>query len=352
MSLATRIGQEVKTKAPLASPALTGTPTINGVNVSGYTGFKNYIINGGFDVWQRGTSQSTLGYGSADRYFFGFGNSGIIGSVTKNEISKPNIDLFGGNTYRTSINVTTAPTNIMSLMEQRIENPYRLSSKTVTVSFYMLANTVSHTISINLFSQYTKVNTANFNTNIGTVTPDFAATRYSFTTTLPEFDNNAITGDDFLALRFLVPAGFTCSDLGITGIQIEEGSVATPFEQRPYGLELSLCQRYLPYRSKIGTAYFTHGQGLVQTKTRANILISQQVMSRVVPTAVSYSGNIVIVQDGVNYPVVGLYISNNASDEGKILILADVASGLTTGKPVFLRNSNDTTAYIEIQTEL
>ena len=30
----------------------------------------------------------------------------------------------------------------------------------------------------------------------------------------------------------------------ITGVQLEEGPVATPFEQRPYGLELSLCQRY------------------------------------------------------------------------------------------------------------
>ena len=29
-----------------------------------------------------------------------------------------------------------------------------------------------------------------------------------------------------------------------TNIQLEEGSIATPFEQRPIGLELSLCQRY------------------------------------------------------------------------------------------------------------
>jgi hypothetical protein len=30
----------------------------------------------------------------------------------------------------------------------------------------------------------------------------------------------------------------------ITGVQLEEGSVPTPFEHRPYGVELSLCQRY------------------------------------------------------------------------------------------------------------
>lgn len=49
----------------------------------------------------------------------------------------------------------------------------------------------------------------------------------------------------------------------LTGVQLEEGPVATPFEQRPIGLELSLCQRYYEtgyqYDSRFGNAIFASG---------------------------------------------------------------------------------------------
>ena len=40
----------IDSKATIASPTFTGTPTVNGVAFSGYSGFKNYIINGNFDL--------------------------------------------------------------------------------------------------------------------------------------------------------------------------------------------------------------------------------------------------------------------------------------------------------------
>ena len=50
----------------------------------------------------------------------------------------------------------------------------------------------------------------------------------------------------------------------IGNVQLEEGSVATPFEQRPYGLELSLCQRYYESSYSNGVAVdYLHAVGLL-----------------------------------------------------------------------------------------
>jgi len=51
--------------------------------------------------------------------------------------------------------------------------------------------------------------------------------------------------------------GTSSATLYITGVQLEEGSVATPFEQRQYGQELALCQRY--YQAYYGNTTATLG---------------------------------------------------------------------------------------------
>jgi len=72
----------------------------------------------------------------------------------------------------------------------------------------------------------------------------------------------------------------------VTGVQLEVGSVATPFERRPFGAELALCQRYLPAFRATSTedeAFATGGfaNGTVFTST-----IKFPVTARVPPTGI------------------------------------------------------------------
>ncbi len=57
----------------------------------------------------------------------------------------------------------------------------------------------------------------------------------------------------------------------ITGVQLEKGSVATPFERRDYGRELAMCQRYYEKSYALGTAPGTNsGSGLVDITSSSN----------------------------------------------------------------------------------
>lgn len=77
--------------------------------------------------------------------------------------------------------------------------------------------------------------------------------------------------------------------LDIGKVQLEPGAVATPFEFRPYGLELSLCQRYY-YRTGTGLVGFCGGLSGDGTNNYFSGYISPQVPLRVAPSSIDTSG--------------------------------------------------------------
>jgi hypothetical protein len=85
--------------------------------------------------------------------------------------------------------------------------------------------------------------------------------------------------------------GTSSATFYITGVQLEAGSVATPFERRQYGQELALCQRYY-YQAKAGSdSYCQFGLGRAYSGTAGNGIIPFAVPMRSSPTF-AYLGSV------------------------------------------------------------
>ena len=231
-------------------------------------GFRNRIINGNFDFWQRGTSfsvTSTATY-TADRWQCIFDGSGATRTISRQSFTLGQTDVLDEPTYFARYAQTVAGSGAtFNNFEQRIEGVRTFAGKQVTISFYAKAAT-SFTLPKLTFAQA-------FGTGGSpTVFTDFAASttittsfaKYSYTVNIPSISSKTLGSgnDDFLSVIFSLPLNATFT-VDIAQVQLEPGPVATPFEQRPIGTELSLCQRYYETGrvSAFATATNTHHLG-------------------------------------------------------------------------------------------
>lgn len=220
--------------------------------------FRNVLINGGFDIWQRGTS-GTSGY-IADRW------STTNTSAISKSTDVPNSD------FASSISMSS--TGAFPLLIQRVEslNSRPLVSQQVTVSFWAKSTAGTHSLFVEMYRANTTDTFGTYPYGSATIigaavivaaSPSSTWTKYSANFDIPA---TGVNGVQVIIGRGNVAAASTTL---ITGVQLEVGSSATPFERRPVGLELQLCQRYYHRHSTSSSGYY--GFGGVETGTAINI---------------------------------------------------------------------------------
>ena len=135
----------------------------------------------------------------------------------------------------------------------------------------------------------------------------------------------------------------------ITGVQVEVGSVATPFEFLKYGQELALCQRYYQeFPRGAADNYGPIGTGRIRNATNAHIIVYFPEM-RTSPT-VTKSGDLRILHAATSTAVNS--VASSHMTRNIIFLEGIVASGLTQGEGCMMTANNDADGKITLSAEL
>lgn len=143
----------------------------------------------------------------------------------------------------------------------------------------------------------------------------------------------------------------------VSRVQFEAGSIATPFENRPYGLEESLCQRYYYRTQPSVVSTQMNAWGANYTTTQARFATTFPVPMRVAPTALEQSGtagNYAVSQAGTGVIACSAVPLFGATSAEITTTTFTVASGLTAGIPsgAYTGASTGANAYLGWSAEL
>ena len=133
----------------------------------------------------------------------------------------------------------------------------------------------------------------------------------------------------------------------ITGVQLEVGTVATPFERRQYTTELQLCQRYyLQWTgSAVSNGFPAIGSGYAASTSQLVIFIPTPVQMRTSSTqpAASFSGTLTGTASGsiaANISSLGTFYINGPNGIWGLFNQAGNTWGIGTGALVYLLNAS------------
>ena len=247
-------------------------------------GRRNLIINGGFDVWQRGTTGSVVGgpaYVSADRWKIYVNTSTTI-SLNRQSFTLGQIEVPGNPKYYARFDWLGTASSQFFGFEQLIEGVQHGAGDFLTVSFYARTQFGDDMV-LGVNQKFgsggsADVSAGNFDLNMDTFWKKFV-----LTIPMPSISGKTIGSADNLSFTWF-RTGTLNSYLDIANVQVELGKVATPFEHRSYGEELALCQRYFWQQTYDSTNAPVSSSAYWSTNTNIEWVVNYPQTMRAAPT--------------------------------------------------------------------
>ena len=357
---------------------------------------RNLIINGAMQVAQRGTSSTSSGHQTVDRFSV---NHSIQAAPTQAQV-----DVAAGTTpytlgFRKALKITNgnqsngAQASDIFYIRQLIESQdiaqsgwnYTSTSSYITLSFWVKSSVAQNfhghiktidgteqilpfqtgSLTANTWTKITKVIPGNSNLQFDTDTATNAADKglqvsvapymgTTYTASSAVFDQWQAYSSGIFAGTDMTTTWFTTDDatFEITGVQLEVGDVATDFEHRSYGDELLRCQRYY-YVLADGSALAdqSFGNGIGWSSSQIEMTAAWPVVMRTAPSLVHSTGtNYYQWRNGSNDKYTNSLLISSATTRHAI-IYKNSMSGITVGM-AFRVQLGDSSAYVHLNAEL
>ena len=342
------------------------TAQINGMTptADSLQGFRNRLFNGSYAVAQRGTtftSNNDDTYNLDRWYVLSDGNDVV--DITQNTADAPpnqkfcialdvetEDDKFGVAQIIENINCADLQGQTVTLSFQaKVSATTKLDNvKCAIVAWSGTADSVTSDIisawgaegtNPTLIANATYENTpANLN-----VTTDWA----TYTVSAPI--DTASTNNVIVFIWSDVTDTTAGDFLYLAGVQLEAGAVATPFERRPYGTELALCQRYFAKLSGDGSSTSGLGNGFNYTASSSSITIKYPVTMRAEPTVTQAN---ITITDNTSYDAVVTSIGTALMGFSSGLVFLNHGSSGTQFKVCNLVTTSDVNGFLALTAEL
>lgn len=300
------------------------------------TGNRNFIINGNFEIWQRGTSFGSTGLYTADRWYTATGGSFGYAQSSTTPLS--------GSQYFMRLTSTSSPGALQQALETA--NVIKIAGQAVTLSYWIRSTTTTTPTTAITYSTSTdalasQTTAISVTTSPGTALIANTWTKQTVTFTVPS---------TALGLRISLAGATGSTVVDYSQVQLELGTSATPFEHRPYGIELALCQRYY-YRATCTSSVDMFAFGAASSATSASFFLPLPVTLRVIPTGTITDFSTLTSQCnfGTGVAVSAITLNNSSTSGAHITV---TTTGQTTNAFARLYGTSAGVSYLGICAEL
>ena len=342
-------------------------------------------------IAQRGTSSTSSGYHTVDRFAVQFGGTDEAATQAQVDVASGTSPYTNG--FRKALKITNGNQSSgagaadymryrIRIEAQDIANSgwnYTSSSSYITLSFW-----IKSSVAQNFYGHLHAVDGTQqgYPFETGSLTAD---TWTKITKTIPgnsnlTFDNNAELGWNMDITMFMgtdnttsgntmnqwyaysssnempdnTPTWYTTNSATweITGMQLEVGDTATSFEHRSYGEELTRCHRY--YQKLSGDVLTYYGVGNVDGATMAQILVNFVTEMRAAPGGMDTSGTNgdYTIRMNSNATCTQQPALSNRTTKNAMVIFYASGHGFTNGQACFARAANNTNGFLGFSAEL